>query len=540
MIRQTVVSASIQHHNNGEKVGNYSSFDLMGNKSSSTDRYGHTTSYEYDHANRLSKITFPNQTSLKKEYDIFDNVTKEINQNGKATSYEYTIRQKPSLITYADGTNKRFSYNKEGTLAHEWEQSGTKTSYTYDILGRIIETSVYDASGTLLSTSKNTYNNFHLLSSTNPLGHTTFYRYDGAGRKIEEWQESPEWKVTGANYSKITFSYDSLGRLSSTKNFYGKEITESLATYREYDHLDRLILEKQVDASKACIGWTYHEYDAQGNIILTRSGHTAEDAEVQHLFNSQGECIAFTDEYGFTTRSTYNHHFVNNEKQTILQKSTTDPKNIQTEEYYDILGRCISTLRKNSQGTLLAVTDYLYNNRNKKIQQVDKVIVDGVIERDSVLTWEYDALDRVVTQTEQPGTSEARCTRYTYDPSGRILQLIKPDGIILNHSYDALGRLTSLVSSDATVSYTYTYDLNNNPIIIEDALSGFVIRRSYDVWNRLIQDGIENLTSITSTYDALGRLLTLTAPDSSSVEYGYKTCLSSEDTKALPLKRSAL
>ena len=54
-----------------------------------------------------------------------------------------------------------------------------------------------------------------------------------------------------ANYSKITFAYDSLGRLSCYKNFYGKEITESLATYREYDNLDRLILEKQVDASRS-------------------------------------------------------------------------------------------------------------------------------------------------------------------------------------------------------------------------------------------------------------------------------------------------
>ena len=56
----------------------------------------------------------------------------------------------------------------------------------------------------------------------------------------------------------------------------------------------------------------------------------------------------------------------------------------------------------------------------------------------------------------------------------------------------------------------------------------------------LYKMALKTSTSITSTYDALGRLLTLTAPDSSSVEYSYKTCLSSEHSKAIPFKRSAL
>jgi YD repeat-containing protein len=205
--------ALFQHHKDGEKISLYFSYDLMGNKVSSTDRYGHTTYYEYDHANRLCKTIFPNKKTILREYDLFDNLSKETNQNGATTSYEYTIHHKPSRITYADGTHKRFRYNKDGTLAHEWDQSGTKTSYTYDVLRRVVTTSVYTPSGKRLYTTHNTYNSFHLLSSTDPSGHITRYRYDGAGRKIEEWKRSPN------NYSKTTFAYGSLGRLSCTRNF---------------------------------------------------------------------------------------------------------------------------------------------------------------------------------------------------------------------------------------------------------------------------------------------------------------------------------
>jgi RHS repeat-associated protein len=502
-------TAILEHHQN-EKIRTSFTYDLMGNKTSSTDRYGHTTTYKYDDCNRLSKIILPNKDTIHKEYDIFDNLVKETRPNNATTAYKYTIRNKPYLITYADGTKERSIYNRNGTLAHTWNQDGTRTSYKHDVLGRITETSVYDSSKKRLTTTKKHYNSVHLLSSTDPLGHITHYRYDGAGRKIEEWQKS------SGNYSKTTFSYDALGRLSCIKNAYG------LATYKEYDNLNRLTLEKQVDTTGFCTEWTYYEYDALGNCTLKRSGHTSEDAEVKQKFNSQGECIAFTDEYGNTTRTKYNHHFINNDKVEILQKIITDPLHNTTEKYYDILGRLTSTLKRNAKGSLLAVTDYFYNSNNKKIKQVEKVIANGVIERDYIITWKYDKLDRVVQLSEQPGSSDEKRTKYSYDACGRLSLLTKPDGTTLTHAYDPLGRLISLSSSDGTISYTYTYDLCNNPIAIHDAISGYTTKRAYDAWHHLIEDGLENHHSIKCAYDATGRLVSLIAPDRSSVEYRYK------------------
>ena len=89
------------------------------------------------------------------------------------------------------------------------------------------------------------------------------------------------------------------------------------------------------------------------------------------------------------------------------------------------------------------------------------------------ITWEYDALDRVVTQTEQPDTSEEKCTRYTYDPREGSYSLQNQMALVLTHTYDALGRLTSLSPQTIPSPIAYTYDLCNNPIVIDDAISGF-------------------------------------------------------------------
>lgn len=500
--------AITEHHDDGTKVELSYTYDYMGNRTASTDRYGHTTLYTYDDCNRVSAITLPGgEYMIKKEYDIFDNVTKEILPNGAATSYEYTIRKKPSRITYDDGTYERFEYNFNGTLAAKWDRSGTKTAYSYDVLGRVVKTALFDPAGNELSRVTHAYNSFHLLSTTDAMGHTTYYRYDGAGRKVEEWQEDQ------SNYSKITFHYDMLGRLICTRAYYGKEIKNCIATYYEYDSLDRVFSDKRVDMIGTCISWNFYEYDRLGNRTLKRSGHADEDAEIKTTFNSQSELVDEIDECGRCTTHTHNHSFVNELGQKVLQKTMRDALHNTTEEYYDILGRCISILRKNVNQELIHSTALSYNSTGKKTKQLESVYIDGQKDHDYTILWEYDTLDRVTKLIELP---EEKTTLYQYDASGRLSILTKPDGVVLDHTYDALGRLLSLRSSDRTIAYTYVYDLHNNPIEITDEVTGHVTKRSYDLWNRVTKDG-----SMHYEYDALGRLTRLTAPDDSSVEYCY-------------------
>ncbi len=497
----------IEYHYDDTKVRTAYEYDFMGNKTASIDRYGQKTYYDYDPYNRVTKICFPDGTTIQKEYDIFDNVIKEVNQNGAVTTYAYTIRNAPTLISYPDGSTERFEYNKNGTLANKWDQCGTKTSYEYDILGRVTKTSLFDGTGSLLSTASNTYNSFHLISTTDAMGYTTFFTYDQAGRKIEEYKEDE------TNYGKTAFEYDALGRIATTKKYFGPEKNNFIATCREYDNLGRVIIEANKDEAGYCIDWNYYVYDARGNCTLKRTGYLEEgnDADLVFIYNSKCECTSSTDECKNTTNYTYHHA-------ATLQKTTQDALNNSTEEHYDISGRLTSLIKKNPQGELTAACDFYYNGTGKKVKQVEKVVIDGIIDHEYVISWCYDTLDRIESVCEQ----EEKTTYYSYDPCGRIKTITKPDGTTLSHYYDALGRLIMLNSSDKTISYSYVYDLHNNPLESKDSISGLTTRRTYDAWDRLTSDGLDGIHKTSYSYDALGRITTLTAPDNSSISYNYQ------------------
>lgn len=500
----------------GTQVRTSYEYDFMGNTIASTDRYGQTTRYEYDDLNRCTKVILPKTRYItKKRYDIFDNVLVDANAKGAATKYGYTIRKQPCSITYADSSQERFQYNKNGTLHKKWDKNGTQTLYNYDKLGRVRKTLVRDANGTILYQTSNTYSGFHLLSSTDPRGNTTYYRYDGAGRKIEEMLES------GNNYSKTVYEYDSLGRLCKTKKFHDKNRSKYSSTRVSYDNLNRPVLEKQQNSAGKCTSWTYYEYDALGNCCLKRSGHTEEDAEVRSVYNSKSELVERIDEYGNTTTISYNHAYIDELGQKTLQKTTTDALGSKTEEYFDILGRCISLIKKSPQGKVVGSTSFRYNATGQKIRQIEQVLVDGQISHEYVISWKYDLLDRLIRLSEQPHTADEKITRYVYDKAGRLQQIIKPDQVVLEHAYDALGRLDKLQASDGTVLYTYSYDRNNNPRMIVDGVSQLVTKRKYDAWNRVIEDGIKNVYKTKMSYDAVGRVSELMLADGSSVQYGY-------------------
>lgn len=510
--------AEKQVHDDGTEVITTYEYDFMGNKTSSTDRYGNTTRYEYDACNRLKKITFPKVDdgtyTIKKEYDLLDNVTKETNQNGKTTTYLYNSRKQPCLITYPDGSQERFEYNLNGTLAHKWDRAGTKSSYTYDCFGRVLKTTIFDVSGTPLSTTTNSYNTFHLLSSTDAMGYTTYFSYDGAGRKIEEYKEAD------GNFSKTTFAYDALGRLFVTKAYSNKN--ESIATVFKHDLLNRLTREKKYAHDGALLASVSYKYDTQGNRTETKSAINNEEySTTQALYNSQGELIQSIDPVGSITTFEYKHSFKNIHGNKSLKIKTTDALGNSTMEYFDALGRLISKEQLNSQNVLLSKTDYAYNGTGKKSKQTDKVIIDGQIERDYTVVWNYDSLDQVEKIIEQPGSPEEKVTSYKYDKAGRVIEITKPDGVTLNHVYDALGRLDHLTSSDGTVAYSYSYDLHNNPLYVRDEITQCIHKRTYDAWDRVTSDSTEGIFGFSYTYDPLGRLTALSAPDGSCVRYLY-------------------
>ncbi len=168
------LGAEKEHHSDGTFTTSQE-YDTVGNKVSTTDPFGNTTYFEYDDLSRLVKTTYPTTHDADKQkihptvtqrYDEQDCVVKQTDANGNTTKYTYTSRKQPLTIQHPDASEERFQYFLNGKLDHKWDKNGTKTSYEYDFLGRITEVKIYDSHDHKLASTSNTYNAFHLLSST--------------------------------------------------------------------------------------------------------------------------------------------------------------------------------------------------------------------------------------------------------------------------------------------------------------------------------------------------------------------------------------
>ncbi len=73
-------------------------------------------------------------------------------------------------------------------------------------------------------------------------------------------------------------------------------------------------------------------------------------------------------------------------------------------------------------------------------------------------------------------------------------------------SYDTLGHLQTLQSSDGTISYRYVYDLNSNLLQSDDLVNGQTTNRQYDTLNRLTAERLATGLTFAYAYDPLGRI----------------------------------
>jgi RHS repeat-associated protein len=516
------VIAVHEHFSDNSSFDTTFAYDAAGNKTAMTDKFGERTWYEYDDVNRLTKIVYPytvstNETTIRptitKRYDLFDNVSEETDQNGHKTCFEYTIRNTPSLITYPDGTTEQFEYNVNGTLAWKKEKNGTKTIYTYDFLKRVVKTEKLDAEGKSLSTTSNEYDAFHCISSTDPMGYTTVYQYDGAGRL------SNIIRATKKKKERTEYLYDTLGRRRVTRQYLDDKTY--LTTIEERDCIDRVTEVKTEAPSGKLLSWKKFTYDIRGNCTEYDSYSSMKSySATKTSYDVKNQPSSITDALSHTTKTTYNYAFDNGRQQKVLQKTTTDPLGMRTIETMDAFGRLESIEKFSPKKALLSRTIFRYDGKGNKTSETQELYSNGVRTGTYRIEWAYNAVDQVITMVEQPRTAEEKRTSYTYNKAGLLKNIYQPNEVSLYHTYDGLSRLSTLEASDKSIFYEYTYDRNNNPITIKDKVSGHVLEKTYDVWGRERSEMLFPDLAIRYSHDALGRVTKYQCFDH-VVEYRY-------------------
>jgi YD repeat-containing protein len=190
-----------------------------------TDPSGRVTSYQYNSAGKVTKITSAagtvDETSVQYEYDSAGNRTAVIDELGRRTQFTYDADANLTSVTLPDPDGDgplaapvtSYVYNSLGRLSVAIDPSGRETRYIYNNVGDVvrIETSEqHDSSNPIVTSTR--YNADSLPTrSVDALGRVTTYVYNDL--KLPSSVTLPDPDNSGPLAAPVMqYSYDLLGR----------------------------------------------------------------------------------------------------------------------------------------------------------------------------------------------------------------------------------------------------------------------------------------------------------------------------------------
>ncbi len=491
--------------------GNYQSqshrYNYLSQKTDTTDHWGNKTTYTYDDFGRPIQEQAPSYfgpdqslitPTIQRSYDATGNVTKLTTSSGYEINSLYNVRGDLIHSWDQDGTLQRCEYSLNGWLVKKVERSGLETRYTYDFLGRTIKEELYSLTGEFIRGTTAVYKGTLKLSETDSSGIETRYSYNFRGQCIAR-----------ETYGAITtFTYDSQGRIVR------EQLEDTLKT-TTYDHFNRII-EESTDGIP-----TKKSYDSHDRLIEEQQG----EKRTLTAYNPLGLPVKITDSEGRVTVITYNDNFVNVLGQKVRLVTISQPNGTRSETEYNSHGMVARESTYSTMGELLQESINFYDFNGKLAETVSAVIARNKSPYNRKICFQYDPQGRLVAVRDGAGSPDQKTTLYFYNTLGQKNSETQANEISLNYTYDVLGRLSTLDSTDYTVSYLYEYDEKDNVVLVQDRINGTTTESEYDALNQLTREKLANNLTLNYTYDTVGRLTTMVLPDHTAVTYTYKGSL---------------
>jgi RHS repeat-associated protein len=389
-----------------------------------------TTVYGYDMTWRsVSRIVNPEKDSTRFQYDgVTGDRIRVIGGASDTTRFYYNSRGQLDSIVEPNGTTAaRYTYGSSvyfnltsiatpaGTTQYSYaanasdvsqvqSPSGLVTAYTYDGIKRVTQTTQSGAGAPTRTVGYSFDDVAKTTTLTDPLNHTTTWRFDALGRDTSR---------TGAGYTEY-HTYGDRWNLTSVKTRRGYTIT------MQYDAAGRLLVRSVPAAGFAPARVDTLAYDEAGNVIRARNGF----ARVSRSYNRRG--LLSWEQMEIRSWNLINYAY--------------EWYKVSRAHRYDRNGR-----RRASFYT--PPTGYY----QPCVPVPDDPTCDGdfhPVYGDSI-RYHYEGrglLDSIVnTLWKIDGTAQNTAWRFHYDRNGRLdtLRVPKPSGSgYLSFDYDAAGRVT--------------------------------------------------------------------------------------------------
>lgn len=373
-------------------------------------------------------------------------------------------------------------------------------------------------------------------------------QYDDFGNLIESTVVTSGLKANGTTATTLTSKtvnnygtsneYKRFGRLTSSTVTTTRDGTSASrsSTFTYYGASDSngaeyLLKSEAVNVTGLASTTTTYEYDVFGNKTktTTQANDTLKTKSVVNNFGTTGRYLVST------TNDLQQSSQINARDIFGNVKKATDINQIQSETFYDAMGS--EYLRKDDTGAW-ARTDvafcntttcsslvgakyrvykrvagggkaYEYFDALGRVIRSSKLGLDGWVHIDT----EYDNLSRIKRQSVPfSGAAAEYWTENSYDPMGRLVSVVAPDGSKTDFAYDGN---TTTTTNALLQKRKETRNGLGQLEKVEDHLGG-VVEYQYDLFGNLTQaqttaDG--SSVAVKICYDALGRKVAMHDPD---------------------------
>ncbi len=286
------VSGGYEIKDKDQTVTFYKSGDAQGRIQYTKDKYGNTTTYEYDGESRLSKVKNASGKELVVQYDGNNKkAARVIGPDSKTITFKY---EGDLLVSSTTPEGKVYKYGYDnGLLTSIYDPQHTdakpyKTSYAYEN-NRLVK--VTDPLGKATTLAYNT--DTKEVTLTNPKGRKTVYTYNDAGNPVKTVEDSGRLnltttyeynannlvKTTTPKNQTETATYDGNGNVTSVTDEMGTEKFEynkdnGLIKATDNENRETTVAYKAAntevsETDQAANTSSFMQYDQFGNPIAT-------------------------------------------------------------------------------------------------------------------------------------------------------------------------------------------------------------------------------------------------------------------------------
>ena len=425
----------------------------------------------------------------------------------RSQNYTYNARNQLDTETNFEGTVTKYTYNEIGQLlTTSVDNSNTRTlTRRYDIQGRLIGELSGEGSAALTAKTSPTpadindlYATYGLthaydtagrrISTTDALGHATFFYYDNDGRIA--------YTVDGAGDVESRH-YNALNELNRTTRYAGKIAQANLANLTGGLVTSAFTAVVNSIANSAQDSATITAYYGTGRVQTTTD---AQGNTVSHAYDAFGDEIKRADSIDSSTSLAHAYEY---DRRGLQTKVTWDPTvgsltglNISNTTQYDAFGRATTTVDGLGKTEVMA-----YDKLGRMVTDIDRL--------NNKSTTTYDAFDRVVTQTDR--TAALNKTIYAYDDTKRSVTVTTPEGLTFKTIHNQHGQTDSVTDTLGNIT-SYQYDKNGNLKIVtrqsEDKTLSTTTKSDYDAANHLVKTTDADGNQVAYAYDGANRVLT--------------------------------